>query len=249
MKRIRRGPFLIGAAVILPLIIFLGFQLAFSARDQRMIARAEVLDKTERILVEADGALQRTLGALDLLSTTPPVTNGDWPELYEPAGPGSRLNPGLVTVRLTDVAQRRELFDLSCPFGAAVPADGFAVPPRRAPVPSPSSATWAAAARAAPARWSTASSIATARPAYLITVALDTRSSTGSSLQQVEPGGVERHGRPQRQFRRPLDRSPAAVGTPATSYVQEAIRRGRSGIYSADLGGLRQLYRLQHVRR
>ena len=128
MKRIRRAPFLIAAAVILPLISFLGFQLAFSARDQRMIARAEVLEKTERILVGADGALQRTLGALDLVATTPPVTTGDWRELYGRLVQVSRVNRGMVTVRLTDLARRRVLFDVRYPYGAAVPAEGFAIP-------------------------------------------------------------------------------------------------------------------------
>ena len=40
MKPINRAPFMFGAAVILPLIIFFGVQLAFSARDQRQSVRS-----------------------------------------------------------------------------------------------------------------------------------------------------------------------------------------------------------------
>jgi signal transduction histidine kinase len=231
MKRIRRAPFLIAAAVILPLITFLGFQLAFSARDQRMLARAEVLAKTERMLVEADGALQRTLGALDLLATTPPVTNGDWPELYSRLVQVGRSNPGLVTVRLTDVAQRRVLFDLRYPFGTDVPAQGFAVPAPARARPVAFVGDMGGSGPGCPCALVHRFLYRDGRPAHLITVALDTRIFYRIVTQQVEPGGVsglvDRNGN---FVARSIDHR-QRVGTPATSYVQAAIRRGRSGIY------------------
>ncbi len=231
MKKFRRAPFLIAAAVILPLISFLGFQLAFSARDQRMIARAEVLDKTERILVEADGALQRTLGALDLLATTPPVTNGDWLELYERLEQVRRLNRGLVTVRLTDVAQRRALFDLRYPYGTAVPEDGFAVPPPARARPIAFVGDMGGSGPGCPCALVHRFLYRDGRPTQLITVALDTTVFYRIVATQVEPGGVsglvDRNGN---FVARSIDHR-RRIGTPATRYVQEAIRRGTSGIY------------------
>ena len=43
MQRVRRAPFMIAAAVILPLLIFLGIQFAFEAREQRRAVEAEAL--------------------------------------------------------------------------------------------------------------------------------------------------------------------------------------------------------------
>ena len=229
LKRIKRAPILIAAAVILPLISFLGFELAFSARDQRAVARHEVLEKTERMLVEADGALQRTLGALDLLATTPPVTSGDWPELYNRLAQVRRLNPGLVTVRLTDLAQRRVLFDLRYPYGAAVPDGGFAIPARQRPLAFVGD--MGGSGPGCPCALVHRLIYRDGRPAQLITVALNTLVFQRIVASQVEPGGVsglvDRNGN---FVARSIDHR-QRVGTPATRYVQEAIRRGTSGIY------------------
>ena len=131
MKPINRAPFMFGAAVILPLIIFFGIQFAFSARDQRETVRAQTLAKTERVLVEADGKLQRTLGALDVLATARSVNEGDWPALYRRLQQIRALDSGWVTVRLTDLASGETIFDLRQPQGARTSSEGFPVPARR----------------------------------------------------------------------------------------------------------------------
>ena len=128
MKPINRAPFMFGAAVILPLIIFFGVQLAFSARDQRETVRIQALATTERVLVEADGTLQRTLGALDVLGTAPSVNEHDWPALYRRLQQIRAMDSGWVTVRLTDLAGDETIFDLRQPYGSRVNPEGFPVP-------------------------------------------------------------------------------------------------------------------------
>jgi hypothetical protein len=131
MKPINRAPFMFGAAVILPLIIFFGIQFAFSARDQRETVRAQTLAKTERVLVEADGKLQRTLGALDVLATARSVNEATGRHCTVGCNRSGAMDSGWVTVRLTDLATGETLFDLRQPYGAGVSSEGFSVPDRR----------------------------------------------------------------------------------------------------------------------
>ena len=122
---------MIAAAVILPLLIFLGLQFAFQAGDQRETVEAETLARAERVLVEVDGTLQRTLGALNVLATAQSVNASDWPALYARLHQLRRSEPGWITVRLVALDTNTPLFELRQPLGATVRPDGFPVPPRR----------------------------------------------------------------------------------------------------------------------
>src|SRR3712207_6883422 len=100
MKRVRRAPAMIAAAIMLPLLIFLGLQFAFSARDQRSAVETEALGRADRILVEVDASLQRTIGALEVLASAQSVESRDWPGLYERLQRVRRTNPQWVTAVL-----------------------------------------------------------------------------------------------------------------------------------------------------
>jgi signal transduction histidine kinase len=134
---IRRGPVLIGAAVILPLIIFVAIQVAFSAREQRRVVEGEAVASAEKLIGAADAQLSRTLGALDALATVPAFAQGDLRFAYSRARDIASLNPDWVTVTLTDLDSGREIFDLRRPLDSAGPSPGAvgrppANPPRRA---------------------------------------------------------------------------------------------------------------------
>src|SRR5688572_260515 len=231
MHRVRRAPFMIAAAVILPLLIFLGVQFAFQARDQRQAVEAEALARTERVLVEADGALQRSLGALDVLASTRAAAEADWRTLYDRLQQIRRTEPGWVTVRVTDLGTGRVLFDLRQPYGATVAPDRFA--------PRPSSGRPARAfvgdmggsGPGCPCALVYRYLERGGAPALLVTVAIDSRPLLRMLARQTQPGRVgglvDREGN---FVARTLDHARRA-GTPATRYVQQAIRGGRSGIY------------------
>ena len=231
MHRIRRTPLMIAAAVILPLLIFLGVQFAFQARDQRREVEAEALARTERVLVEADGALQRTLGALDVLASTRAVADEDWQTLYDRLQQIRRTEPGWVTVRVTDLASRRVLFDLRRPFGAAIAPDRFDPPAGRGRPSRAFVGNMGGSGPGCPCALVHRYLERGGAPALLVTVAIDSRPFLRMLARQTEPGRVgglvDRNGH---FAARTLDHA-RRVGTPATRYVQEAIRGGRSGIY------------------
>ncbi|HYD37977.1 MAG TPA: hypothetical protein VEA60_10210, partial [Allosphingosinicella sp.] len=129
--RWERAYLIIGAAVVLPVLIFLGLQLAFSARDERAAAELDARTASEGIIAEADGTLQRTLAMLDAFAVGPAVATGDWRALHARL---RRLQPAeqfWKTARLTDLATGEAIFDLRQPYGAALADGGLAVPRRR----------------------------------------------------------------------------------------------------------------------
>ena len=231
MQRIRRAPFLIAAAVILPLLIFLGLQFAFEARDQRRTVEAQALARTERVLIEVDGALQRTLGALDVLATAPWLRNHDWPTLYDRLADLRRSESQWVTVRLTDLRAGRVVFDLRQPFGAPVAPRGFDPPPITAGSGRAFVGDMGGSGPGCPCALVYRYIEEGGAPAWLLTVALDTRPFHRLLAQQTQQGRVgglvDRNGN---FVARTLDHR-RRIGTPATRYVQDAIRGGRSGIY------------------
>ena len=233
MKPINRAPFMFGAAVILPLIIFFGVQFAFSARDQREAVRAQTLARSERVLVEADGALQRTLGALDVLATARSVNERDWPVLYRRLEEIRDLDSGWVTVRLTDLASGETIFDLRQPLGAGVSSQGFPVPDRRPGVERAFVGDMGGSGPGCPCALAYRFISRDGPPSLLLTAAIDPMPLQRMLAREVEAGRVgaivDRNGN---FVARSLDHR-RRVGTPATRYVREVVQGGgQSGIYS-----------------
>jgi len=233
MKGVGRAPFMIAAAVILPLLIFLGIQFAFEAREQRRVVEAEALAKTERVLVEADGALQRTLGLLDAVAATRPLAGRDLQVAYDRLQQIRRIERSWVTVRLVDVASGRVLFDLREPLGARIGVGGFDPPAGSAGMLRAFVGNIAGSGPGCPCALVHRYIGGGGAPAYLVTVAIDTRPLLRMLAQQTEHGRVggivDRNGN---FVARTLDHR-RRVATPATEYVQRAIRSGRRGIYQS----------------
>jgi signal transduction histidine kinase/CheY-like chemotaxis protein len=111
----RRGPLLIGGAVILPLLIFVAILIAFSSRERRRQVEEQAVVEASMLMVEADASLSRTLGSLDALAAFPAFAQGDLRPAYARARDIAALNPDWVTVTLTDLNSGEILFDLRRP--------------------------------------------------------------------------------------------------------------------------------------
>lgn len=224
---------MIAAAVILPLLIFLGLQFAFQARDQRETVEVEALARTERVLVEVDAALQRTLGALDVLATARAVNESDWPALYRRLEQIRRSEPGWITARLVDLSFGRVMFDLRQPYGEAVGTAGFDIPTGRLGAARAFVGDVAGSGPGCPCALLHRVIQRPGQPPLLLTVALDTRPFLRVLQAQTERGRIggimDRNGN---FVARSLDHE-RRVGTPATQYVQHAIRSGNRGIYNS----------------
>ena len=130
MNLIRRGPLLIGTALLLPLIIFAAIQFAFSAREQRREVEARALADAATLVVQSDALLSRTLGALDAIATVPSFTDGDLARAYQRTAEIAALNPEWVTVTYFNYNRGELIFDLRRPFGSKLPQQDIFVTPR-----------------------------------------------------------------------------------------------------------------------
>ncbi|HEV2864965.1 MAG TPA: ATP-binding protein [Allosphingosinicella sp.] len=230
MKRVRRAPAMIAAAILLPLLIFLAIQFALSAREQRTAVEAEAIARAERILVEADGSLQRTLGALEVLASAQAVQERDWPALYERLQRVRSTNPQWVTAIVTDVATGRGILDLRQPFGAPVQTAGFA-PGSIATAAGPFVGDVGGSGPGCPCALVHLPIGTGSRPQFMLTVALDPEPFRRVLLQEIGDnrvvGIVDRHGR---FLARSLNHR-ERLGRLATPYVRNAIAAGPRGIY------------------
>ena len=127
MRELIRSAWLIAAAVLIPILMFIVFQTGFSAREQKRVVEASAIAKSESIIASADATLARTVGAIEALATIEALPNGDIAGAYQRAAQIRALNPDWITVTLTQVSDGTEWFDLRRPLGAGMLA---ATPPR-----------------------------------------------------------------------------------------------------------------------
>ncbi len=221
---------MIAGAVVLPLLIFLGVQLAFEARDQREAVEAEAVARTERVIIEADGALQRALGLLDAVAASRPLAETDMRARYQRLQQIRRIEPSWVTLRLTDLRTGQAVFDLRQPFGERVRGGGFDPPAGSERLRRAFVGNIGGSGPGCPCAL-VHIYVRSGDSAGLITVAIDPQVFLRMLAGQTEPGRVggivDRNGN---FVARTLDHD-RRVGTPATVYVQRAIRGGRAGIY------------------
>ena len=223
---------MIAAAVILPLLIFFGIQFAFQARDQRRAVETEALARTDRVLVEVDGLLQRTLGLLDAVAASRPA-GGDLQTAYERLQQIRRTEPSWVTVRLSDPDSRQAVFDLREPFGSRIGGGGFDPPPGTEQLRRAFVGNIGGSGPGCPCVLVHRYVVDGSYPPLLLTIAIDPQPFLRMLARQTEPGRVgglvDRNGN---IVARTIDQR-GRVGTPATPLLQRAIRGGRSGIYQS----------------
>ena len=232
MTRLARPAVVIGAAAMLTVLVVLGLQLLFAAQGQRAAAQEAMLGRAERIMSGADGTLLRTLGALDALASNQAIEEQDWEGLYRRLRDLQRADPGWVTVRVTDLAQRRILFDLRRSYGAAAGPEGFAIPAAPGEAGDAFAGGIGGSGPGCPCALAHRFIYRDGAPAQLLTVALDPQLFL-PLLERETPRAavgaiVDRDGR---FVARSLDHS-QRLGALATQVTRDAIRASPSGIYS-----------------
>jgi signal transduction histidine kinase/CheY-like chemotaxis protein len=130
MRELLRSSWLIAAAVIIPLMMFVALQSGFGAREERRSTEEKSLATAEAIVVGSDAVLARSIGAIEALSTIQALPVGDVPGAYRRAREIASLNPDWVTVQLSQVRDGTILFDLRRPLGAGVLASAPKPAPR-----------------------------------------------------------------------------------------------------------------------
>lgn len=112
-----KSAWLIAAAVLIPLLLFMIFQSGFAAREERRGLESTALSEARSLTTAADAILQHSMGAVDALGTVRTLRTGDVADFDRRAGEIAKLNPDWATVQLTSARSGKILVDLRRPLG------------------------------------------------------------------------------------------------------------------------------------
>jgi signal transduction histidine kinase len=217
-------------ALVLPLVLFLALQEAFSVRAAHDQIEAETLGRTREINALIDGRVLADQSALQVLASSRSIAAHDWRRAAERIIAVQRGRPGWRSVDLTDIRAGREIWETRDPSLAGRPLQPWIARYLADRGASP----FTGIVRGAPDCPCVAIHVpvieAGARR-YLITLELAPqvfqamlvgRAPRGSTSAVVDRQGLF--------IARTVDYG-AKLGTPATPYVRDAIAGGRSGLY------------------
>ena len=102
MEGLRRSAWLVAAAALAPLLLFLVFQAGFQAREQRRVIEAQALSKSQSISIAADGEVRRIQSELDALATAQSLRAGDIDGFRDRATELGQLFAGWRGIELVD---------------------------------------------------------------------------------------------------------------------------------------------------
>ena len=69
MREVIRSAWLIAAAVLIPLLLFVVFQSGFAAREERRAIEARSLAEAESVVISSDAVVARSIGAIEAMAT------------------------------------------------------------------------------------------------------------------------------------------------------------------------------------
>ncbi len=113
----RRSIWLITAATLVPLLLFVTFQIGFAAREQRRTLEAQAASTAERVMVAADGETMRITTILDALATASVLRDGGIGELERRFDEFRTIHPDLRGLSVGDAAGT-ELASFGLPQGS-----------------------------------------------------------------------------------------------------------------------------------
>ena len=104
------------SAALLPLLVNISLQAAFSAKTNRASFEAGSLEQARHLITSVDARLERTRGAAAALATTKSIRTGDWATAYSRAKEIAEQNPDWGAVILWDYERNVEIFDTRYPL-------------------------------------------------------------------------------------------------------------------------------------
>ena len=231
MRFFRRSLITLGVAATLPTVVFVAVGAFYFLRAERVRIETETLGRSEIATLLVDSRLRRDLAALGVLTSSVDLAKGNYREFYSRLQRVMKANPAWRSIVLIDAQGGQEMFDLRRPFGRPVPvAETHAEPLqqiRRSKAPVVGSVT----APPETLAWVYAPVVTDGQVRHVLAAAILPQVFQELLVAVVEPGTtagiVDRHGR---FAARTLDFE-TRVGTPATSFVREAIHEGDRGFY------------------
>jgi len=140
LRGLRNSAWLIAATALLPLLLFVIFQVGYSAREQRRSVESRALARSEAIILGSDAQVGRQTAAIDALATAHSIRSGDLAEFRDRAKELARLSGGWRGVELIDPASGKALVSVGstmadikraspAPDGPHAAFTGFAIGP------------------------------------------------------------------------------------------------------------------------
>ncbi len=231
MRFFRRSLITLGVAATLPTVVFVAVGAFYFLRAERARVETETLGRSEIATMLVDGRLRRDLAALGVLTSSVDLAKGNLREFYSRLQRVMNANPAWRTIVLIDAQSGQQLFDLRRPLGAPEPLPEVHalalkdIRQREAPIagavtPPPASLAWVYAPV-----------MNEGEVRYVLGAGIRPQVFQDLLTAVAEPGTtaavVDRHG----NFVARTVNFDKRVGTPATTFVQNAIVGGDHGFY------------------
>ncbi len=118
MRFFRRSLITLGVAATLPTVVFVAVGAFYFLRAERDRVETATLGRSEIVTMLVDGRLRRDLAALGVLATSVDLARGNLPEFYFRLERVMKANPAWRTIALLDAQSEQEIFDLRRPLGS-----------------------------------------------------------------------------------------------------------------------------------
>ena len=222
----------LAAAIVLPLVVFIALQGAFTLRQQRLAIEQDAASRARQIDAEADGLIWADRSALEVLATSNAIRDHDWARAYGRLKGVTDIRPRWQNVVLTDASAGRELFETRAPFPQAQRPARPAIARYLASKPTaPVIAGIGGDTPGCPCVTIHAPVLEDGKLAYVLTVELSPDDFQAILMSHAADAGVsaivDRDGK---FIARTVDYR-ARLGKPATIYVRNAIAGGDHGLY------------------
>ncbi|MCB1371997.1 MAG: hypothetical protein KDJ83_13980 [Rhodobacteraceae bacterium] len=225
LSPLQRVLIIAGAAVLLPVIAVLALLLRNEFADRQAAVEQSALENAHVLIELADALLRGDLQTMRVLATSVPLVTGDLATARDRAAVVLDANPGWTSIALSDAATGQVKFEVGrAGPGAAAQGAPFAAPP-------PGGSVGGVERVGANCPCVRLQMSVLLQPRNVLRVTLDPAIFQDIMMRRLPAGAVgaivDRNGL---FVARSLDYADR-VGTPATSFVQEAVARGGEGFY------------------
>ncbi|MGH8241487.1 MAG: hypothetical protein ACREXP_31335, partial [Steroidobacteraceae bacterium] len=232
MRFFRRSLVALGVAAMLPTVVFAAVGVFYLLRLERERVTNATVEESQVVMTLVDTQLQRHLAALDVLSSSIYFETHNWGEFYWRIQRLLAANPLWESIVLIDAQRREEIFDLRRPLGERIPVAGVHERDLRRVISAGTQLVGDIESHEHPIVWLYVPVRNDGKVTHVVAASLKPRifqdlltayAAPGTTAGIVDAGG--------NFVARTIDYA-ERVGTPATQYVLEAIRTGKSGVYS-----------------
>ena len=220
------------AAILLPSLIFVALQFGFGYRAERRVYETSTLARADAIMAAIDGNIQRTRASALALATAATIQRRDWRAAYARVRVISSLNPDWKSARLVDVQSSQELFDTRRPFGQPMPVRVDQPVIKRIGTEKIRFEGMIRSGPDCPCLFVEAPVRQDGVIRYLLTIALDPKPIQALLMAEAPAEGTSAVVDQQGYFIARTRDFAKRIGTPATRYVQDAVRWGNNGLYA-----------------